>query len=294
MSTAVEIWAPAFARHVKEPLAADAIFSLAGQRDGERWCNLCESYVPCGAALARHAREHQRELDRWRSGGRRAAEKANAERLRAINRERALTKRVLDRAPGDGSGPSSGGRHEPTSRRESIMASTDTGEVQEATAGETLFAALLDRVKAEKIGKEVVVHPKRTYARVLVDGVRNVGYVVVRKTKLDVYPQAKAADMPKDLGFKKCDLGSHHYGRGEVIVPVKVEDDFGAAVEALKAAAKLPAPERKKKAAEPKKAAAKTTTSANGNGRGAKKAAPKKAAAGKATPKGEKQAAAKS
>lgn len=128
--TSVEVWAPAFARVLKEPLAVGDVFSAAEDRHfpGQRWCRLCETHVRAGKELERHAKEHQRELDRWRKGGRRAAEKANADRLRAINRERALEKKVLGQAPGDGSGPSSGGRHEPTKTKEAPRMATTTSK----------------------------------------------------------------------------------------------------------------------------------------------------------------------
>lgn len=135
-------------------------------------------------------------------------------------------------------------------------ATAEAPKEKEATGptGADLFKSLLDRVKAEKIGAKIVVHPDNVYARVLIDEKRNAGYIVAGKTKLNVYPQALAKDMPKGVGFRKVELGSHHYGRGEVIVPVEGESDFGAAITVLKAAAKLPAPERK---TTPKKAAAK-------------------------------------
>lgn len=114
---------------------------------------------------------------------------------------------------------------------------TPAAEATEAPTGEDIFQGLLARVKGEKIGTEVKIHPKGTYARVFVNDKKHAGYIVRGKTKVNVYPQALAADMPKNLGFKKVKLGSHHYGRGEVIVPVDGDGDFDAAVTALQAAA---------------------------------------------------------
>lgn len=126
--TGVEIWAPAFAKVLREPLSAAAIFSTAQAANGQKWCNLCETSVRLGAELDRHARQHQHELDAWRKGGRREAEKAATARLRELNREKALEKKVLGRAPGGGDvHPSpSGGRHEPTKKKEERSMSTKT------------------------------------------------------------------------------------------------------------------------------------------------------------------------
>lgn len=166
MTTTVETWAPAFAR-LQEPLAAEEIFSLAGQRGGERWCNLCETYVRVGRALKQHAKQHQRDLDAWRKSGRRAAEKKATENLREVNRERALEKKVLGRAPGDGTGgvSSPGGRHESTTKKEERMSSTTTGRIKPLSDAkekkivsdvETAFAS-----KSEDFKKGAVVYARK-------------------------------------------------------------------------------------------------------------------------------------
>lgn len=154
------------------------------------------------------------------------------------------------------------------------MASTT--ETKPKGDGASLFKALLARVREAKIG-EVVEHKDGQYARVLIeDGKRNAGYVVPGKTKLNVYPQALAKQMPEGVGFKKVKLGAHHYGRGEVIVPVDREDDFDTALKALQAAAKLPAPQRK--------GAKKDEAASNGNGQPkAKASGPAKAGGQKAS-----------
>lgn len=270
--TSVEVWAPAFERSktLPEPLTSAAVFS--GAEDwrvpGSRWCNLCESWVSY-SQVDRHVRDHERERREWRRRSKRSRDREAVANLKQANRLKRENERVLgDRASGDGADetPSPDGRPSRSARTERSMANhnnkvaaTAEAPKKEKEAGPTgadLFKSLLDRVKAEKVGAKIIVHPDSVYARVLIDEKRNAGYIVAGRTKLNVYPQALAKDMPKDVGFRKVELGSHHYGRGEVIVPVESESDFGTAINALKAAAKLPAPERKKKA-EPKKAAAK-------------------------------------
>lgn len=106
-------------------------------------------------------------------------------------------------------------------------------------AGPDLYKALLGKVKQARIG-EVVEHPKGIYSR-LMEGKRTLAYVVRGKKQATVFPNTLAASMPKEVKFDKVELGSHHYGRGEVVVPVGSEADFGNAMAALKASAKAPA-----------------------------------------------------
>lgn len=105
-----------------------------------------------------------------------------------------------------------------------------------ATNGDALYHDLI--AKAEAVG-EVVAHEKGYYARVRADG-RTVAYIVPSKKGLRVYPQALAKAMPKDVGFRKVALGAHHFGRGEVIVPVEGEADLEGAVAAIAAAKDAP------------------------------------------------------
>lgn len=230
MSTPVEVWAPAFAKVLTKTLTPEVVFvdSEDWRVPLRRWCRLCETHVPIGQ-IAAHVAEHERERQKF-DGGKKGKE---------------------DRAPGGvGETPSGGRPTGQTTTERKQMASTDekapAAEATEAPTGEDIFQGLLARIKGEKIGTEVKLHPKGTYARVFVNDKKHAGYIVRGKTKVNVYPQALAADMPKDLGFKKVKLGSHHYGRGEVIVPVDGEGDFDAAVTALQAAAKRVAAETPK------------------------------------------------
>lgn len=116
---------------------------------------------------------------------------------------------------------------------------------QEPTAPEQAKGADLYQAVAAAAREhgEVVEHEKGHYARVRVDE-RTVAYIVPGKKGLRVYPQALAGDLP-GIQFDKCDLGAHHYGKGEAIVPVKDEAAVQNAAAAIAAAAALPPRERK-------------------------------------------------
>jgi len=280
MPTPVEVWAPAFEKVLPGKIEPGRIFSSAGEREGSRWCVLCETYVRFGEQK-RHARAHGREREAWRRRGRRSAEQQREGERRQVERLRREEEKVLGRAPsGAGGRPRAARRSSAVGGQEKGVSMASTNEKE--GRGHELFVALLKRVSS--IGTPIV-HKDGQYARVMIDDAkRNVGYIVPGKTKLNVYPQAEAKDMPKDLpgGFKQVKLGTHHYGRGEVIVPVESEDDFDGAVAALTAASKLPP--RQRKAAAKAKPKAEPAKAANGNGQ-PKKAAKKSPAKAKAAAK---------
>lgn len=125
-------------------------------------------------------------------------------------------------------------------------AATEKAETVAAPDGPALFTKLL--TAAARIG-EVLPHKKGAYARVKADG-RTVAYIVAGKRIVNVYPQALAESMPSGIDFRKVELGAHHYGSGEVVVPVMDgEAALDNAVAALKAAKALPPIPRAKSAA---------------------------------------------
>lgn len=87
--TPVEVWVPAF--HWLPELTVEntqAVF-----RDGA-WCNLCETRVPWGEREP-HVREHRRELREFGRDAERRRRREATERLRLVNRERRLERKVL-------------------------------------------------------------------------------------------------------------------------------------------------------------------------------------------------------
>lgn len=106
--------------------------------------------------------------------------------------------------------------------------------------GGELYLALLEATKKSKVGGELVPHAHGLYTRLRVDG-RTAAYIVRGKTVATVYPNALASDVPDGLTFRTVELGSHHYGRGEIVVPVASPDDFPNAIGMLKASLKMPA-----------------------------------------------------
>lgn len=89
------------------------------------------------------------------------------------------------------------------------------------------------------VGGVFVRQPSGSYVRLQVEG-KTVAYVVGGKTVATVYPNTLAESMPKAVRFKKVALGKHHYGSGEVVVPVEGEKDVPNAVSALKASMTAP------------------------------------------------------
>lgn len=112
----------------------------------------------------------------------------------------------------------------------------------EPADGHALFQDLVGRIRGDRVGT-VKKHPDGQYARVVHEG-RTIGYLVPRRSEARVYAQALAAAMPAGLSFEKVKLGSHHFGRGEVVVAVAEPGDFPDAVKALRAAAKHPVPRK--------------------------------------------------
>lgn len=118
--------------------------------------------------------------------------------------------------------------------------------------GRALMAAVIAAAKAQDIGP-FVEQKSGGYARLQVEG-KTVAYVVGGKNVATVYPGTLAASMPKAIRFKKVALGKHHYGSGEVVVPVEGQKDVPNAVAALKAS--LTAPPAKGRGAKAEAAAA--------------------------------------
>lgn len=116
--------------------------------------------------------------------------------------------------------------------------------------GRALYKAVLAGAKAAKVGP-MVAHKDELYSRLQVGG-KTVAYVVRGKTVAFVYPNTLASSMPAGVKYRKVELGSHHYGRGEVVVQVASEGDVENAVAALKAAVVAPAIPKPEKAAEVK------------------------------------------
>lgn len=144
------------------------------------------------------------------------------------------------------------------------MAGTDKTETAGKADGQKLFDAVLAAGRAAKLGAGIAIveHKDGIYARLQLDGATR-AYVVRSKTMAHVYPNSLAAEVKKasaGLTFKKVALGSHHYGKGEVVVAVVGEGDVANAVEALRASIKaepVTKPKAKKAPAAPAKAPAK-------------------------------------
>lgn len=133
-------------------------------------------------------------------------------------------------------------------QKAAAAAKAEATETVAAPDGPAVFKKLL--TAAARVG-EVLPHKKGAYARVKADG-RTVAYIVAGKRIVNVYPQALAASMPSGIDFRKVELGAHHYGSGEVVVPVMDgEAALDNAVAALKAAKALPPIPRNAKAAAP-------------------------------------------
>lgn len=115
--------------------------------------------------------------------------------------------------------------------------------------GADLYKTLLARAKQARIG-EIVEHKGGLYARVT-DDARTLVYIVKGKTVATVYPNALARDVPDGVTFRQVELGSHHYGRGEIVVTVSRPEDVDNAVAMVKASAKMPAIPKTAKAPAP-------------------------------------------
>lgn len=113
---------------------------------------------------------------------------------------------------------------------------------QDEQDGRTLLKELVAHLRKRKAGT-VRQHPDGNYARVSVDG-KTVGYLVPRRRAVALYANALSASMPAGVSHTKVKLGSHHFGRGEVLLEVAERGDFGDAARALAAAAKHPIPRK--------------------------------------------------
>lgn len=93
--TPVEVWAPAF--EWLGDLTVDNVCPppASWDHDQRAYCRLCERRVPVSEREA-HVREHRRERASWRKSRTRTHERAARTRLRTINRERRLERRVLN------------------------------------------------------------------------------------------------------------------------------------------------------------------------------------------------------
>lgn len=111
-------------------------------------------------------------------------------------------------------------------------------------AGGELYEALLAAAGKARLAGELVAHKNGLYTRLKNDE-RTLAYIVRGKTVATVYPNAMAEAAPPDMTFRTVALGSHHYGRGEIVVDVKSEDDIPNAITALKASTKMPAPPKR-------------------------------------------------
>jgi hypothetical protein len=109
-----------------------------------------------------------------------------------------------------------------------------------ASEGGELYEALVAAAKKSRLKGELIPHRAGLYSRLQVDG-RTVAYVVRGRTVATIYPNALAESAPADLTFKTVKLGSHHYGRGEIVVSVASEEDIPNAIAMLKASVSMPA-----------------------------------------------------
>lgn len=115
-------------------------------------------------------------------------------------------------------------------------------------SGPTLYEAVLAAARKAIRRGEFVAHKNGLYTRLQLDG-RTVAYIVRGKKSATVYPNTLAANAPEGLKYKTVELGSHHYGRGEIMVAVSSPDDVANAVAMLKASLSMPAVPRSERAA---------------------------------------------